>query len=306
MGDRVAQFQDQVIFITGGASGIGRALALALGARGARLILADIDVAGLKSTSGAIAAEGGQSRWIELDVADPDQVQVAIDGVYAQEGPIDYLFNNAGICLFGEAYDMTPDQWKRILDVNIRGVVHGISAVYPRMVERGAGHIINTASMVGLVPAAGSAAYCMTKHAVVGVSTSLRGEGAAHGVKVTVVCPGVIDTPLKNTAQMLHLDRQKMLSHPLTRLASVEHCARVIVRGVERNRAIVTVTGAARISWWLYRLFPGFVTSWLGHWAIQAVRKHFVTKAETGPALTAPAPSRASEDRREPNDTGVL
>ena len=291
----MSHFTGRVVFITGGASGIGRALAFKLAARKAILVLADVDIEGLKSACEAISDQGGQARWVELDVADPDQVQSAIDNIYECEGPIDFLFNNAGICLFGEAYDMTPDQWKRILDVNIRGVVHGISTVYPRMVERGSGHIINTASMVGLVPAAGSAAYCLTKHAVVGVSTSLRGEGAAHGVRVTVVCPGIIDTPLKNTAQMLRLDRQKMLAHPLTRLASVEHCADVILRGVERNRAFVTVTAAARISWWLYRLFPGFVASRLGHWAIEIVRKNFATKAPSQLALAAPPESSKIE-----------
>jgi short-subunit dehydrogenase len=116
---------------------------------------------------------------------------------------------------------------------------------------------VNTASVAGIAPTPGATAYAMTKHGVVGLSTSLRGEGAALGVKVSVICPGLIDTPLKDSLTYLNLDKQKMLQHPRIKLHSVEECARVAVRGVRRNRAIITVTPLASRAWRIYRLLPG-------------------------------------------------
>ena len=279
---RMSVFENKVAFITGGASGIGRALGYALARHGARVVLTDVNVAGLEAACETIAAGGGRGRWLALDVTDYGAFEQAVDDVYAEEGPIDYLFNNAGIALFGEVHAMTPDQWHRILAVNLHGVVHGVRAVYPRMVAQGRGHVINTASMVGLVPSAGATAYAMTKHAVVGLSESLRGEGVAHGVQVSAVCPGIIDTDLKNTVELLHLDREKMLSHPLARLTPVDRCARVILRGVRRNRSVITVTAHAKLVWWLYRLMPGFVASRLGHWALRISLRRFAVSAEGG------------------------
>jgi NAD(P)-dependent dehydrogenase (short-subunit alcohol dehydrogenase family) len=277
-------YKHKVAVVTGGASGIGRALGQALASFGARVVLADIDEPGLKTTCDAIEADGGRVRGVALDVSDAAQVQRVIEEIYAQEGPIDYLFNNAGIALFGEAYDMTLEQWQRVIDVNLSGVVYGVACVYPRMVARGSGHIINTASLAGLVPSPGFACYALTKHAVVGLSTSLRGEGAALGVRVTAVCPGLVNTPIKQNATLLRLDREKMLEHPMARfmMARPEHCARVVLRGVARNRSIVTVTGHARMMWWLYRLLPGFVASWMGKTVCGVVRKKFAI-ADEGP-----------------------
>ena len=281
-------YRDKVAVVTGGASGIGRALGQALARFGARVVLADIDEALLKTTCDGIEADGGRVRGVTLDVTDGAQVQRVIDEIYAEEGPIDYLFNNAGIALFGEAYEMTLADWRRVIDVNLNGVVHGVACVYPRMVARGSGHIINTGSMAGLVPSPGLTCYALTKHAVVGLSTSLRGEGAALGVRVTAVCPGLIGTPLKENATLIRLDREKMLGHSMVRfiMARVEHCARVILRGVARNRPIVIVTGHARIMWWLYRLLPGFVASWMGKTSYGVVRKKFVTADQGDPSAS--------------------
>src|SRR5207248_6593438 len=113
-----------------------------------------------------------------------------------RHGRLDLMVNNAGIGIGGETRELLLAHWDRIIDVNLRGVVHGVHAAYPVMIEQGSGHIVNTASLAGLLPSPGATPYAMTKHAVVGLSLSLRGEAAAYGVRVTAVCPGVVETPI--------------------------------------------------------------------------------------------------------------
>ena len=268
-------YRGKIALVTGGGSGIGRAIGVALAAQGARVVLVDIRRDDVEAACQAIIERGGLARWCELDVADRSAVQAVVDDIYATEGPIDYLFNNAGVCLFGEVQEMTSAQWDRLIDINIRGVVHGVEAVYPRMVDRGTGHIVNIASMVGLVPQAGTVAYSMTKHAVVGLSESLRGEAVHHGVRVSVICPGVIDTDLKNTVDLLRLDRGKLLAMPASFMMSAERCAELTLRGVRWNRSLVPVTASARLAWWLYRLFPRAFVNWGGPLWMRFVKNRF-------------------------------
>jgi NAD(P)-dependent dehydrogenase (short-subunit alcohol dehydrogenase family) len=276
----MASFAGKVAIITGGASGIGKAIGEEIARRGACVVLADLDGERAEQAARGIGQAGGRARAERVDVCDAAQVQALVDDTFSREGCLDYMFNNAGIALFGEVRDMTLEQWQRILQVNLHGVVYGVVAAYPRMVEQGSGHIVNTASMAGIAPTPGATAYAATKHGVVGLSTSLRGEGAALGVRVSVVCPGLIDTPLKDSLTYLKLDKQKMLQHPGMKLLPVEHCARVVVRGVERNRAIITVTPLARRAWWLYRLLPGFSASWLGNFSMRRMRREFSSRPE--------------------------
>ena len=162
-------FDGKVAIVTGGASGIGEAIGEELARRGARVVLADLDGEKAEQAAQGIAQAGGQARAERVDVSDAAQVQALVDGAFSREGRLDYMFNNAGIALFGEVRDMTLEQWERILQVNLHGVVHGVVAAYPRMVEQGSGHIVNTASMAGIAPTPGVTAYAMTKHGVVGL-----------------------------------------------------------------------------------------------------------------------------------------
>lgn len=255
----MSAFADKVAIVTGGASGIGRALGQDLAQRGARVVLADINGQSAQATADAMTSAGGRARAAVIDVRDADAVQGLVTETAATYGRLDYMFNNAGVALAGKTRDMTLADWNRLIDVNLRGVVHGVVAAYPVMIAQGFGHIVNTASAAGITPTPGLTGYATTKHAVVGLSTSLRGEAARHGVRVSVVCPGLIDTPIKDNMTLLNTDRQALLKSIPLKLHPPEACARATLRGVERNQAIIVVTTFAKIGSLLYRLSPALM-----------------------------------------------
>src|SRR5215472_3907198 len=191
-----AAWKDEVALVTGGASGIGRALSEELASRGAEVVLADRQHALAEDVARAIREKGGRATACELDVCDLDAFTRSVDGIVKRTGHVDYLFNNAGIAVGGEVSTYKRADWDDVFDVNLRGVAYGIQAVYPHMVARGHGHIVNTASVAGLLPSPEAASYTASKHAVVGLSKALRLEGKRHGVRVSVLCPGVIRTPI--------------------------------------------------------------------------------------------------------------
>ena len=259
---------DSVAIVTGAASGIGLAISTELCRRGHRVILADVDRDGLGAAVTGLARLPGTAVPVELDVRDPEAVQAVVEGAYTDYGRLDLLFNNAGIGVGGNAEDLTLAHWDRIIDVNLRGVVHGVQAAYPRMVALGNGHIVNTASTAGLAPVPLLTPYAMTKHAIVGLSLSLRVEAATYGVRVSVVCPGVIETPILDKGMPRDLPQppfatntRTYVTHVAGRPYPVERFAVDVLRGVERNRAVIIAPRSARRLWLMQRLFPGLVES---------------------------------------------
>jgi NAD(P)-dependent dehydrogenase (short-subunit alcohol dehydrogenase family) len=249
-------FSDAVAIVTGGASGIGRALCRELGVRGACVVAADINEAGARSTVRTIDESGGKAAAAALDVTDRDAVGRLIVETTARFGRIDFVFNNAGIGMGGEFFDMTPEHWRRIIDVNLMGVIYGTDAAYRIMRHQGFGHIVNTASLAGLIPTPLTCAYSATKHAVVGLSTSLRHEAALHNVKVSVVCPGVIDTEIFDNAETFRPKKIDPSEH-FPFMMDVTKAARQILAGVTKNRAVITFPASAKLSDLAYRLHPG-------------------------------------------------
>ena len=249
-------FKDKVAIVTGGASGIGAALAHALAARGARVQLADVHIDAALGVAAKIVASGGKAAAHYLDVTDTEAVQRLVARVAAERGRLDYMFNNAGIAVGGEFRDFPTSDWKRILDINVNGVFAGTAAAYAQMIRQGAGHIVNTASVAGLVPSAGLAAYCASKHAVVGLSTSLRAEAAEYGVRVSAVCPGFIRTPILDSKR-LRLPAESASRARIQKIAMApEECARQALAGVAQNKAIIVITGHAKFMWRLNRYLP--------------------------------------------------
>lgn len=249
-------FRNKVAIVTGGASGIGRAICEALATYGSSTIVADIDFEKARQIAAAISNNGGKASPARVDVTEDRQISNLINETAAAYGRIDYLFNNAGIDIGGEARDLLPEHWSRILEVNLMGVLYGTRAGYAVMVKQGHGHIVNTASLCGIIPTPLQVPYAATKHAVVGLSTTLRTEAAGLGVKVSVFCPGLVRTPLIETSLVVNSSMKEILSIAPLKPMDVHHAVGVLLRGVQRNQAIIVCPLDARISWWLYRLSP--------------------------------------------------
>ena len=251
---------DKVAFITGGASGIGAAFATALADQGAVVWIADRQIGPAQELAQRINDAGGKAHAVELDVRSYPSFERAVAEALRYSGRIDYLFNNAGIGAGGEVDSYTLDDWNDVIDVNLRGVAYGIQAVYPIMIRQGGGHIVNTASMAGLVASPGIASYTATKHAVVGMSKALRLEAERHGVRVSVLCPGVIRTPILSGGRYgrsngLTEEQQLKFWEPLRPLAPEVFAERAL-RAVSRGKAIIVVPAWWKAFWYLERLSP--------------------------------------------------
>lgn len=253
--------------VTGGASGIGAALGAALVSRGARVVLADVDGAGAERQAAELSVRGpGEAVGVRLDVRDATAVAELVQRTAREHGRLDLLVNNAGIAVTGEPEELSLEHWERILDVNLRGVLHGCHAAYPVMKEQGGGHILNTASVAGLVPCPGPmAAYSATKFAVVGLSLALRAAGADHGVRVSALCPGWTDTaildgrgpedlPLPPSAQ--GPSARRLLAESRIGLYPAERLAADALRGIDANRAVIVSPRSARIAVRVARHLP--------------------------------------------------
>ncbi len=260
--ERIRSFAGAVAIVTGGASGIGRALGRELVGRGATVMLADRDLEPAEVAAASIRKAGGSATAAALDVRDFAAFDKLVGATVERHGRLDYLFNNAGIAVGGEVRDYRLEHWHRVLDVNLRGVVNGVQAAYPVMLRQGFGHLVNTASLAGLMPTPGGASYAAAKHAVVGLSRSLRIEAAPRGVRVSVLCPGVIRTAILTDGgrhgEMLQPVAEETQRRIWRRLRPLEpeRFARQALGAVARNRAIIIVPAWWRALWWIHRLSP--------------------------------------------------
>jgi len=253
--------------VTGAGSGVGAALARALVGAGAHVWLADLDEDAATRVASALAGAGpGSARAVRLDVTDAAAVAALVHGVAEEHGRLDLLFNNAGITFGGETEDLTLEQWNAIIDVNLRGVVHGVHAAYPLMVRQGAaggrgGHIVNTASMGGLMAAGLITSYVATKHAVVGLSLALRSEAAAKGVGVTAICPSAVETPLLEKGELGRFRGRDyyLKGQGVRRALDPDVLAEQALAAVAADRPLLVTPRQARIVWRLGRLSPALV-----------------------------------------------
>ncbi|HEY7142262.1 MAG TPA: SDR family NAD(P)-dependent oxidoreductase [Methylomirabilota bacterium] len=212
----------KVAVVTGGGSGIGRALSLALAREGARIVVADVAEADAAETVRQVAAAGAQGLAVRADVADRRQVEALADRVFDRYGATHILCNNAGVVVHGGLETATWEDWQWVVGVNLWGVVHGLLAFVPRMIASGAGgHVVNTASMAGLIASQGLGVYNTTKYAVVGLSETLAKDLRPHGIGVTVVCPMGVATRIRQAGRNRPAALRNAASEPESEMALI-------------------------------------------------------------------------------------
>lgn len=258
-------FDDATAVVTGGASGIGRGLAEELAKQGGEVVLADRQIELAKEVATEICSSGGKATALKVDVTDFRAVDQLVQETVERTGRLDYIFNNAGIGIGGNVNHYGIEDWNQMMDVNLRGVINGVQAAHKVMIAQGFGHIVNTASLAGLTPSPGNVAYATTKHAVVGLSTSLRAEAAHLGLRVSVLCPGFVRTAIlegggKYGKMLIDLSPEQH-RHLLAMIEKFKPMspnvfAKKALNSVVKNKAIIIVPAWWNLFWWMNRVFP--------------------------------------------------
>ena len=247
-----------LVLVTGAGSGIGRATALAFARAGSRVVAVDINAEAAEKTAAACTEAGAPVAVAYVcDVSDAEAVNALAERVHSEHGVLDVLVNNAGVGMSGPFADMSIDDWRWIRSVNLDGVVHGCHAFGPAMVERGRGQIVNVASALGYTPRATESAYVTTKAGVIALSQCLRAEWGRKGVGVSVVCPGVTNTPIVATTRFVGpAGAPQSATKVFARGHTPESVAAAIVVAVRRDRAIVPVGIESQVGWLMHRFAP--------------------------------------------------
>ena len=253
-------FQNRGAVITGGASGIGFASATEFARRGARLVLADVDKPGLEQAVARLNGEGFEAHGVMCDVRHLDEVTHLADEAFRLLGQVDVVFSNAGIVVAGPLAQMTHDDWRWVIDIDLWGSIHAVEAFLPRLLEQGkGGHIAFTASFAGLVPNAGLGTYCVAKYGVVGLAETLAREVKDNGIGVSVLCPMVVETKLLSNSERIRGADYGLASTPdmtggigalpgQDDTLGVDDVARLTADAIEANRLYVLPHEAARAS----------------------------------------------------------
>jgi len=242
----VDSFRDRVAVVTGGASGIGRALCLDLARAGARLVVADVDEAGMNDTVAAVKQAGSEAIPVRTDVSRQADVRALADRAFAQWGAVHVLCNNAGVAVHGGLESATHQDWEWVIGVNLWGVIHGVETFVPRMIAgKEPGHVVNTASMAGLIASQGLGIYNTTKYAVVGLSETLQKDLRPYNIGVSVLCPMGVATAIRESGR----NRPAHLKNPdglrgseitlIGRTLTPEHVAERVLRAILADRLYI-------------------------------------------------------------------
>jgi NAD(P)-dependent dehydrogenase (short-subunit alcohol dehydrogenase family) len=253
----VRELRGKRCLITGAASGIGRATAVAAAREGAELVLTDI-----QPLDGVVAhIRGSVLHAATADVSDYDAVRALADEVHAAHGPMDVVMNIAGISTWGTVERLSHEDWRRVIDVDLMGPIHVIECFVPAMIEAGrGGHLVNVSSAAGLFGFPWHAPYSAAKFGLRGVSEVLRFDLRRHGIGVSLVCPGGVDTGLVGTLDIVGVDRdsprvRKMTKRFQSHAQSPESAAEAILTGIRRNRYWVYTSRDIQLGFWVQRKF---------------------------------------------------
>jgi len=254
------KFKNKTVLVTGGAAGIGRAVCEAFAKQGAYVYAADINAEGLQKLSESVLADESITP-VKLDVSQAQDFRSAIDKILADHGRLDILVNNAGIAVAGAFKDMPDDAMDRIININLWSVIHGTRLAYAQMLQQGSGHIVNVSSSAGMMPVPNQSMYSAIKHAVIGLSHSLREEAALHGVKVSAVLPGMVQSDLWDKAvNIKDYNLKKNMESTGLKPISAQDAAEAILQGISANDRSIIFPRVNRIILRLYQLLPGLMT----------------------------------------------
>jgi NAD(P)-dependent dehydrogenase (short-subunit alcohol dehydrogenase family) len=254
---REGLFKQKIAVVTGGASGIGKALCELLAEQGATVIVADLNLNGADKVVNAIKSKKQKAESAVLNIADYDAVCAFVKQIAQEYGRIDYFINSAGIAIGGETWRFEKEQWLRFINVNLLGIIYTSTEVYKIMMRQKSGHIINISSGSGIFPTPMRAPYSTTKYGVVGFCTAFRPEAAVYGIKVSVVCPGPVQTPILQNSEFVGANESlKQQLEKKNNWIPAEKAAEIILKGIKRNKAIIPVTTIASIMWIFYRYLP--------------------------------------------------
>jgi 2-hydroxycyclohexanecarboxyl-CoA dehydrogenase len=272
----VIELRGSLALVTGAGNGIGRATALALADAGGRVLCVDIDGEAAEKTAAQCAERAGGAGSYDLDVADRAAVLSLAERVHNDHGPLDVLVNNAGVGMSARFLDTTLEDWDWIISVNMLGAIHACHSFGPAMVERGRGHVVNVSSGLGYTPRATEAAYVSTKAGVLALSRCLRADWHGHGVGVSAVCPGVINTGIVRRTRFRGARAAPDTVAGVEKLFSKrghppERVARAVLAAIRRDQAVVPVGIEAHVGWYLHRLAPTRLTDRLARASLRGV-----------------------------------
>jgi NAD(P)-dependent dehydrogenase (short-subunit alcohol dehydrogenase family) len=263
------ELKDALVLVTGAGSGIGRATALAFAQQGSRVLCVDIDLQSAEKTAVECQEIGPEAWAFEADVSDRAAMAALADTVHDTHGPLDVLVNNAGVGMSAPFLDTTAEDWDWILGINLRGVINGCEVFGAPMVRRGSGHVVNVASGLGYVPTATEVSYGTTKAAVLHFSRCLRADWRRHGVGVTAICPGVINTPIvrhtRYRGESARPTNRARVERMFSRLGhKPELVAKAIVSSVRKDQPVVPVGFESWLGWFGHHVLPSRVTDVMG------------------------------------------
>ena len=245
-------FEGKVAVVTGGASGIGRALAVRLFQVGAKVHIVDLNDEALTN----VRANYPKLNTYCGDLTDLEQTKSIVNAIRLVEKRIDLLFNSIGVGFTGEFKETSIKHWQHTTNVNLNSVYYSIHCVYPIMQAQGYGQMVIISSMAGLIIFPLGHPYAASKYATFALSRVLRVEGACDGIKVNVVCPGYVESNLLETSTLLGVDKEYFLSKIPFPKMTAEKAAKIILKSTSKNKAILVFPFYAKFIWWLTRIFP--------------------------------------------------